>query len=619
MDFIPWQERYKEKLASPQDALAKHLRSGGRVFIASGCAEPQLLVKNLQEIGWRLADTEIIHTLTLGAAPYTKQRFAENFRHSSFFIGPGARQAVFEGRADYIPLFFSEIPELIKRGRIPIDVALIQVSPPDEHGFCSYGVSVDITKAAAETAQVVIAEVNPQMPRTLGDSFINVKDIDVLVENDAPILEYVPRPPDEIALKIAEYISQLVDNGSTLQIGMGIIEGTILPALRDKRELGIHTDRLSEGILDLIQCGAVTNKKKTIHRGKVIASFCMGTKRLYDFIDNNPLFELHPSEYTNDPFIISQNNNMIATNPALEVDLTGQACADSLGYLFYSGVGGHADFMRGAARSKGGKPIIVLPSTTHDGSKSRIVPHLAEGAGVVITRADVHYVVTEYGVAYLYGKNIRERAMALINIAHPKFREELLAAAKEHHYVYADQILVPPGAQYPKELETFETFKEGIRVFFRPIKQEDERMVQELFYSLNDQSIYYRFLGLRRFFPHREALQYVTVDYSRDMAVVGIIKDDKGNERIIALGQYYAKKGADMAEIALAIADQYQNIGIGSFLLNYLVRIAKERGIVGFTGIMDSHNNRMMHVFHKCGYVLESTLNDGNYSISFKF
>jgi acyl-CoA hydrolase/GNAT superfamily N-acetyltransferase len=646
MGSIPWQERYKEKLASPQEAL-KHLRPGGRIFIGSGCAEPRLLVKALEGRAKRernifspsyggkkpeflpmqpeystrseLADVEVIHVLTLGTAPYVKPELTQAFRHSSFFIGPGARQAVFEGRADYIPSFFSKVPELFRRGRIPIDVALIQVSPPDERGFCSYGVSTDITKAAAESARVIIAEVAPQMPRTLGDSFINVKDIDALVENDVPILEYASRPPDEMALKIAEYTSQLVEDGSTLQIGMGIIEGTILPALRDKRDLGIHTDLLSEGILDLILCGAVTNKKKTIHQGKVIASFCMGTKRLYDFIDNNPLFEFHPTEYTNDPFIISQNDNMVAINAALEVDLTGQACADSVGHLLYSGIGGHTDFIRGAASSKGGKPIIVLPSTTRDGSKSRIVPYLTEGGGVATTRGDVHYVVTEYGIAYLEGKSVRERAMALINIAHPKFRDELLAAAKEYHYVYADQILMPPEARYPKELETYETFKGGLHVFFRPVKPTDERPIQEFLYSLSDQSIYYRFFVLMKAFSHAMAQQYAVIDYSQQMAIVGIIKDEEGNENIIALGQYFLDRTTNMAEIALAAADRYQNTGIGSFLLQYLVRIAKEQGIAGFTASVLPTNNRVMHIFHKCGYPVESTLVADHYSITLKF
>lgn len=647
MGAIRWQERYKNRLAKPEEAL-RHLRPGGRIFIGSGCAEPPLLVKALEKRAMKggtffpgsgysgkkpqflpqqpeyslrseLADVEVIQVLTLGTTPYLKPELSQAFRHSSFFIGPGARQAVFEGRADYIPAFFSEIPKLFRKGRIPIDAALIQVSPPDEHGFCSYGVSVDITKAATESARVVIAEVNPQMPRTLGDSFIHVNDIDVLVENDAPLLEYIPCSPDEMALKIAENISQLVDDGSTLQIGLGIIPGTILPILKNKRDLGIHTDFLSEGILDLILQGVVTNKKKAIHEGKVIASFCMGTKRLYDFVNNNPLFEFHPSDYTNDPYIIGQNYKMVAINTALEVDLTGQACADSIGHLLYRGIGGHTDFVRGAARSKGGKSIIVLPSTTRDGSKSRIVSHLTEGGGVATTRGDVHYVVTEYGIAYLEGKSVRERAMALINIAHPKFREELLAAAKEYHYVYADQILMPPEARYPKELETYETFKGGLQIFFRPVKPTDERLVQEFLYSLSDQTIYYRFFVLMRAFSHAMAQQYAVIDYSQQMAIVGIIQGEEGNEKIIALGQYFLDQTTNMAEIAFAIADQYQNVGIGSFLLNYLIRIAKERGIAGFIATMLPTNSRAMHLLHKTGYPLESTLEADHYEIKLRF
>jgi acyl-CoA hydrolase/GNAT superfamily N-acetyltransferase len=614
-----WQERYKHKLSSPEDAL-KCIKSGDRVFISSACAEPQLLVKELEKVGTKLADAEIVHTLTLGAAPYTEAKFTNNFRHSAFFIGPNVRQAVSEGRADYVPTFLSEVPAVFKSGRIPIDVALIQVSPPDKHGFCSYGISVDIVKSAAESAKIVIAEVNPQMPRTLGDSFIPADDIDFLVENDAPILEVNPVIPDEaVASKIAENVAQLIEDGDTFQIGIGRVPHAILPLLKDKKDLGVHTEVFDDGIIDLIESGAVTCKKKTLCPRKIVASFCMGTRRLYDFINNNPFFEFRPSDYTCDPFVISQNNKMVAINAALEVDFTGQVCADSLGHLFYSGIGGHCDFIRGAARSKGGKPIIVLPSTTRDGLRSRIVPHLSEGAGVVTTRGDVHYVVTEYGIANLHGRNVRHRTMDLIRIAHPKFREELLVAAKKFHYVYSDQILPPKTARYPKELETNETFKDNLVIFFRPAKPIDERLLQEFFYSLSDKSTYHRYFTSKKTLLHREAQWLVNLDYKERMAIVGIMKDEKGNEKIVAVGRYDLMSSTDMAEVAFTVSDQYQGRGVGKFLLKYLIQIAKERGILGFTAEVLATNPGMLRVFQKSGYAIKSVLDKDAYSISFRF
>ena len=619
MKYIPWQERYKHKLSSHQEAL-KCVKRGQRVFIGSACAEPQLLVEELSRLGAQLADTEIVHTLTLGTAPYVKPKFIDSFRYSSFYIGPNVRQAVSEGRADYIPTFLSEVPAIFRSGRIPIDVALIQVSPPDKQGFCSYGISVDVVKSAAESARIVIAEVNPQMPRTLGDSFIHVDDIDILVESDRPILEINPVIPDEeVVSKIAGNVAQLIEDGDTFQIGIGRVPHAILPFLKDKKDLGVHTEVFGNGTIDLIESGAITCKKKTLHPGKIIASFCMGSRRLYDFVDNNPFFEFHPSDYTSDPLIISQNDKMVAINAALEVDLTGQVCADSSGHFFYGGIGVHSDFIRGAARSKGGKPIIILPSTTRDGLSSRIVPHLSEGAGVVTTRGDIHYVVTEYGIANLHGRNIRHRAMDLIRIAHPKFREELLATAKEYHYVYSDQVLPPVNTQYPKGLETYETLKDNLVIFFRPIKPSDERMLQEFFYSLSDRAIYRRYFTPKKTLLHHEAQWLVNLDYREQIAIAGIKRDEKGNERMVAVGRYIMDRSSNMAEVDFAVADQYHSKGVGSFLLKYLIQIAKERGISGFTAEVLASNPAMLRVFHKSGYVIKSILDGGSHSISFRF
>ncbi len=429
-----WLENYRRKRCSAEAAV-QAIQSGHTVYIHPGCAEPEQLVRAMVQRGPELKNIKVIHLLTAGNADYVRADMRESFRHVAFFAGANVRSAINEGRADFIPIFLGEVDALMSTGAIPIDVALIHVSPPDEHGFCSFGVGVDTTKTAAECAQVVIAQVNPKMPRTLGDSFIHVNKIDHIVEVEDDILEHKQGEISELANRIGRNIAELIEDGSTLQLGIGEIPDAVLYYLKEKKDLGIHTEMVSDGVVDLIERGVINNEKKTLHPGKVIVGFVLGTRRLYDFIDNNPIFEFHPSQYTNDPFIISRNDKQVAINSALEIDLTGQVCADSIGYNFYSGIGGQVDFIRGAARSKGGKPIIALPSTAKNDTITRIVPHLKEGAGVVTSRGDVHYVVTEYGVAYLHGKTIRERCQALIKIAHPNFREELTKFAQERKWV----------------------------------------------------------------------------------------------------------------------------------------------------------------------------------------
>ncbi len=431
---MSWLETYRRKRCSADEAV-QHIREGNTVYIHPGCAAPEQLVRAMVRRGPQLRNVKVIHLLTAGSADYAKPEMAGHFRHVAFFAGANVRRAINEGRADFIPIFLGEIEALFANGSIPVHVALIHVSLPDEHGFCSYGVGVDTTKTAAEHADIVIAQVNPKMPRSLGDSFIHINKIDHLVEVEDDILEHPQGQISEIANKIGSNIAGLIEDGSTLQLGIGEIPDAVLHYLDTKKDLGIHTEMVSDGVVSLIEKGVINNEKKTLHPGKVIVGFVLGTRRLYDFIDNNPIFEFHPSSYTNDPFIISRNDKQVAINSALEVDLTGQVCADSIGYNFYSGIGGQVDFIRGAARSKGGKPIIALPSTAKDDTISRIVPHLKEGAGVVTSRGDVHFVVTEYGVAYLHGKTVQERCRALINIAHPKFREELTKFVKERKWL----------------------------------------------------------------------------------------------------------------------------------------------------------------------------------------
>lgn len=424
-----WLEKYVSKRRTAEEAVSV-IRSGDCVYIHPGCAEPEQLVKAMVARADTLRNVKVIHILTKGVADYVLPGMEQSFRHIALFSGANVRDAINEGRADFVPIFLSEVEALFSSGAMPIDVALIHVSPPDEHGFCSFGVGVDTTKTAAECARTVIAQVNPKMPRALGDSFIHLNKIHHVVEVTDDLLDFPMGTVSDVAMQIGRHIADLIEDESTLQLGIGEIPDAVLNYLTEKKHLGIHSEMVSDGVIDLIEAGIITNEKKTLHPGKVVAGFVLGTRRLFDFIHNNPVFEFHPSQYVNDPFIISQNRKQVALNSAIEVDLTGQICADSIGYSFYSGIGGQVDFVRGSARSKGGKSIIALPSTARDATTSRIVSHLKEGAGVVTSRGDVHYVATEFGVAYMHGKTVRERCKSLIGIAHPKFREELEKSAR---------------------------------------------------------------------------------------------------------------------------------------------------------------------------------------------
>lgn len=405
-----------------------------RVLVGSGAAAPLGLIAAFCERARQLRDVEVCQLLTLGDAPYAAPEFDGHVRHNAFFIGPNTRQAVADGRADFTPVFLSEIAALL-RGPLPIDAALVQVSPPDAHGYCSLGVSIDIVKPAVDCARFVIAEINPQMPRTHGDAFVHISRLDRVVKVDHAIPELAPDPITEVAGRIGEHVASLVRDGDTLQLGIGAIPNGVLAALTGHRDLGIHTEMFSDGVVDLVAKGVITNERKTLHRGKLVTSFVMGTKRLYDFVNDNPALEMHPSHYVNDPFVIAKNRGMVTINSALAIDLTGQVCADSLGPKFFSGVGGQVDFVRGAARAEGGRPILALPSSAKQGTISRIAIELAVGSGVTTTRSDVHYVVTEFGVAALHGKTVRERVGALVAIADPAFRDGLLEGARRRRWV----------------------------------------------------------------------------------------------------------------------------------------------------------------------------------------
>ena len=616
MTAIDWREKYRAKLKTADEAL-QVLAPGDRLFIGSACGTPQKLVQALADCPTE--DVEITHLLTLGVAPYAQERLASRYRANAFFISANVRPAVWEGRADYTPIFLSEIPALFRSGRLPLDVALIHVTPPDEHGFCSFGVSVDITKPAAEAARHVIAEVNPRMPRTLGNSFIHIDEIDALVENDAPIYEFVTPGESEAARRIARNVADLIEDGSTIQVGYGGIPNALLGYLKEKKDLGVHTEVFSDSTIDLIEAGVINNRRKTLHPGKVVASFAMGSRRLFDYIDNNPMFEFHPVDYTNDPFIISQNAKMVSINSALEVDLTGQVCADSVGYRFFSGIGGQVDFVRGAARSKDGKAVIVLRSTRDSDQHSRIVPTLTEGAGVVTSRGDVHYVVTEWGTAYLHGKSIRERALALISVAHPDFRSELFKLAKEKHYIYADQPELPlVQARYPEEFEARAQMKDGATVFMRPIRPTDEPAMRDLFYSFSKDTVFYRFFSYLKAMPHEKLSKFVNVDYENEMAIVATLKH-AGEEKVIGSARYYVDKATGLAEYAIEVQDDYQNKGAGTILFNHLIKVAKMKGIKGFVGYVLDSNTRAYRLMTRTGFPIETTWEDGVYTLTMRF
>jgi acyl-CoA hydrolase/GNAT superfamily N-acetyltransferase len=614
-----WKTLYEAKKITAEKAL-RFLRRGHRVFIGSGCGEPQHLVRALEEAMMRLADLEILHILSLGKSRYTEASFHEKCRLKSFFVAGATREAVAEGRADYTPVNLVDIPELFRSGALPITVALIQVSAPDEHGYCSYGVAVDIVKAAAESAGHVIAQVNPLMPRTLGDSFIHVRDIDAIVEFEEPLLEMEQPLINPTAVAIGKHVARLVDDGSTIRAGVGSLPNAALYALEEKRDLGVHTDMLTDAYLHLIHRGAITNACKTLHPGKIVTSFCLGTRKLYDFVHNNPMVAFFPSEYTNDYLVISQNHKMVSINSALEVDLTGQVCADSLGYVIYSGVGGAVDFFRGARSSRGGKTVVVLPATTLDGTRSRIVKSLTEGAGVVTTRGGVQYVVTEFGIAQLHGKSLQERALALIGVAHPDFRDELTRAAQRLNYLERDIVRVSAArALYPAEWEVTQMFDAATRVFFRPVKPTDERPLTEFFYSLPHEEAYVRFLPTIKVYPRYDTQRMTNIDYDREVAVVGLV-GEMDAERIIAIGNFVLDEETMTAEVDFAVHPDYGRKGIASFLIHHLAEIAKNKLVLHFVAhVAPGSAAGVFGVFQRMGYVVESSLVDGFCEIRLHF
>ena len=613
MTVDDWQTKFSDKVATAAQAIAL-IRPGRRILIGSGAAEPGSLVEALVTDGGHLSDNEIVHLLTLGPAPYVQRELSHRFRHSAFFIGANVREAVQEGRADFIPVFLSEIPQLIRTRRVRIDVALIQTSPPDAHGFVSLGVSVDVVRSAVDSADLVLAEINPRMPRTHGDSFLHVSKIDRLVPVDVPLHALAVDPPGEVEASIGRYVATLVADGATIQTGIGQIPNAVLAALSEHADLGVHTEMLSDGVMKLAQRGVITGSRKSLLRGKMVTSFVMGSEALYAWAHENPALEMRGSEFTNDPQVIARNDDMVSVNSALAVDLTGQVAADTLLGKFFSGIGGQVDFVRGAARSRGGKSVIALPSTAKGGTVSRIRAVFEEGAGVVTSRGDVRYVVTEYGMADLWGKSVRERARLLIEIAHPDFRSELLAQAKARHFVFADQQM--SSAVYPWREERQETLSGGARVHVRPARVSDEGTVQRLFYELSEESTYKRFFGFRRVHSHQDMQKFVDADYDRGMALV-VVEPER--EQIVAMARYDVDPATKLGEIAFVVRDDWQGRGLGTLLMRRMAEIARAKGLRGFSADVLVSNKGMLMVFHRSGLTVQSRLEGTSYHLEALF
>jgi len=590
---------YKDKRVDAKTAMHK-VKNGSRVFVGTGCGEPQHLIRTMVE-DLHMQDIMVYQMLSWTFSRYVDDPgFLRRFSLKLFFISNSMRKAAFEGKIDYIPTYLSQIPRHFANKWIALDVALIQVSPPDRFGYCSLGVSVDITRPGALNAGLVIAQVNPRMPQTRGDSFLHVDDIDYFVEYEEPLVEALPLVKNaEIANRIGFYVNQLVDDGATLQIGFGHLPHAILQHLTDKKDLGIHTQLITDGFLPLFENEAITNRKKTLMPGRVDASLCRGSETLYRYVDNNPVFYFRSSEFVNDPTVIARNDNLISISSALEVDLTGQVCSDSMGHLFYSGIGDQVDFLRGSAMSKGGFAVIALPSTAQNGSVSRIVPHLSEGAGVATTRGDVNFVVTEYGVAQLSGKSIYQRVMELAQIAHPKFREDLIDAAKKRHYIFADQL--PPSRDDLIFIESYKSrqqLRNGKTVEYRPLLPSDEFAYRNFFYSLREETIYFRFFYRMKLFSHEVVQQqWASVDYRKNMTMIGLVRSG-GHQEIVALGSY-ADESDTRAEVAFVVREDFQRMGIASHLLGLMERIAKENDFTTFSATVLRENTAMLHVFKK--------------------
>jgi len=614
-----WADSYVEKKRSATEAISL-IRPGRRVFIGSSCGEPQCLVRALSAVSSRLTDLEIIRLLTLETTPLTliaDKTQCQNLNIRSFYLGSGSPKHIAQNKRFITPINLSAVPRLFKSRRLPIHVALIQVSAPDDFGWMSLGVSVDITLAAALSADLVIAQVNSRMPRILGRSFIHVNDVDVIVEHEEDVLTIGRMPDMESANTIGRLIARLIEDGSTIEISLGATPQATLLALSNKNDLGVHTQYITDGLMRLVSEGVVTNRKKGFNEGKLVASSAIGTQNLYEFLDDNPSIEFYPSDYVNDPSIIARHNKMVSMNVAMAMDLTGQVAADALPHNHFSGVTGMVDFMRGAAQSEGGKAILMLPATAEQGTKSRIVPILGDTA-VVVPRGDVHYVVTEYGAVNLFGKSLQERAMAMISIAHPDFREELLSRAKEMGLLGAERTLKESvHGVYPVKLEEIIEV-DGEEITIRPSKPVDERRIQEHFYNLDKADIISRFFHEKTSFLRGDVETMYAIDYVNDLTILALV-GEFGFGKVVAVGEYLLDPAANLAEVAFSVSREYQGKGLGRVLILKLAEAARENGISGLVAYTSPQNQGMIRLFNYLPYKVKTVFDGDMLALSCRF
>jgi acyl-CoA hydrolase/GNAT superfamily N-acetyltransferase len=614
-----WADKYVENKKTAAQAIAM-IKPAQRVFIGSSCGEPQHLVRELSEASNYFRDIEIVRLMTMETAPLTliaNKTRDQSLNIRSFYLGSAKPQAIARNKRFITPINLSAVPRLFKSRLLPIHVALIQVSPPDDFGWMSLGVSVDISLAAALSADLVIAQVNVRMPRVLGRSFLHVNEVDVFVEHDEPLLTIGEAPELKAANDIGRLIARLIEDGSTMEIGLGSTHQATLLALADKNDLGIHTQYMTSDIMHLFSRGVITNRKKGFNDGKMVAAGAIGNIELYEFLNDNPAIEFYPSDYVNDPSIIARHNKMVSMNVAMSIDLTGQVAADALPYNHFSGVTGMLDFLRGAVQSPGGKSIMMLPATAFKGTKSRIVPQL-DGEAVVVPRGDVHHVVTEYGMVNLFGKSLQERAMAMVSIAHPEFRDELFHAAKKMGLLSAERTLNESiHGVYPIHLEEIVDIGNQ-KVTIRPAKPVDERRIQEHFYSLDKDDVVARFFHEKSSFVHDDVKGVSLIDYIKDLTIVAVV-GEVGFGQVVGIGECLLDPASNEAEVAFSISKPFQKKGLGKILLGKLASAARENGISGLMAYTSAQNKGMIKLFKSLPYKVDSFFDGEMLKLSCRF
>ncbi len=611
-----WKSKYAEKLISPENA-ARKIRNGDRVYLGSMCSEPGTIIDAIGKS--YVEDVELVQFL----GGYHSSKLAamgpNRFSVKTFFVGKHQGSATEPSEANYVPLFHSQIPDFLRNRRILIDVAIVQVSSPDRFGRFSLGISVDIGLSAVKSARLVIAQVNARMPRTNGDTLITVDEIDYLVEADEELFELQPEVLGDKERRISHYCGELIEDGSILQFGFAGISHGLMDHLKHFRNLGVHTEIFTDALMDLTESGAITNSTKKTYRGKSLATCCMGTRRLYDYVHDNALVEFHPSDMLLNPSFVAANDRMVAINLALQVDLRGQIRQGSPTWTAFEGSGGDHDFMRGASLSSGGRSIVCLRSTSLKSKRSTIVPSFGPKSAVIMNRGDVDYVVTEYGIAYLGGKTVRERAMALIEVAHPDHREDLMRRAQQMGYVYRDQFYVMTASpELRSRVRTDVEFKDGVNAHVRVIKPTDESMIRDLFYNLSESSVYFRYFSPKRSMPHDNLQKYVNLKEEEGLSLVVTI-GPRENRRIIAEARYLIEPNNQYPETAFMVDEAYQGRGIATYLVNYMTEIARERGIEGFQADVLLSNLPMIKVFESVPYVLHRRVSEGVVTVYWRF